>query len=156
MKNFYERYKNSGVLYYLAFVLFAVFLYEIEASKYSSILKIPISEVFIQILIFALILWFLKIVLFALFNQIGKNEPKTLEEKITIVFLTGVLLIFSFLYFPELIKNRILIERMTQIYNKIDNLENVADDSVLYEIQEMSDISDFFDINDYEHEKRLY
>lgn len=150
-----KNYKSSCVFYYIIFVIVAAFLYDFSEIPYKDIVNTSFMSILIKMLCIAFGLFVIHIILIGVYSFLDKNKSKTLEQKVTIVFLTGALLILG-MFSPIAIKYQVLEKRMLQIYNKIDNLENVADDSVLYEIQEMSDISDFFDINDYEHEKRLY
>lgn len=147
-----KNYKSSCVFYYIIFVIVAAFLYDFTEMPYKDIVNTSLTYILLKMLYIAFGLFVIQIILIGVYSFLDKNKSKTLEEKVTIVFLVGALLILG-MFSPIAIKYQVLEKRMTQIYNKIDNLENVADDSVLYEIQEMSDV---IDINDYEREKRLY
>lgn len=147
-----KNYKSSCVFYYIIFVIVAAFLYDFTEMPYKDIVNTSLTYILLKMLYIAFGLFVIQIILIGVYSFLDKNKSKTLEEKVTIVFLVGALLILG-MFSPIAIKYQVLEKRMTQIYNKIDNLENVTDDSVLYEIQEMSDV---IDINDYEREKRLY
>ncbi|CDC21691.1 unknown [Clostridium sp. CAG:306] len=147
-----KNYKSSCVFYYIIFVIVAAFLYDFTEMPYKDIVNTSLTYILLKMLYIAFGLFVIQIILIGVYSFLDKNKSKTLEEKVTIVFLVGALLILG-MFSPIAIKYQVLEKRMTQIYNKIDNLENVTDDSVLYEIQEMSDV---ININDYEREKRLY
>lgn len=150
-----KNYKYSGVFYYIIFAIVAAFLYDTIEIPYNDIVNTSFISILIKMLYIAFSLFVIQIILIGVYSALDKNSSKTLEQKVTIVFLVGALLILG-MFFPIAIKYQVLEKRMTQIYNKIDNLENIADDSVLYEIQEMSDVSNLINTKDYEYEKRLY
>ena len=137
-------------IYYAVFIAVGSFLYEAEFNKYYTHSGIPFVDILVKMLYIAFIVFVVQLILVAVNDTLKEHYKKTAEQMFTIVYLIGVLIFFGFIYFPAIIKEQVLLENMTKIYNKIDELDYTERDELLEEIQNLSDVSDFMndDLND--------
>lgn len=147
--------RKEILFYYIIFIFIATFLYELELDKFYETSNIPFLDSLAVTAFFAIGVFIIQVILNSIWHVIDEDKIKTKEQKITIVFLTGILLFLYFWHFPRTVESRVLIERMDKIYNKIDNVKDKSD--FLYSLQDLSDTSEFSqESDDYKTEKRLY